>query len=54
MLLSARFSKHVAVSETAILQCAVEYEVAQPIPAFGAVGSSVGLQQRGRAADRAL
>ena len=38
----------------AILPGVVEDEVAQPVPAFGAVGSSVGLQQRGRAADRAL
>jgi uncharacterized membrane protein len=42
-----------AVTEKAILQCVVEYGVAQPDPAFGAAGSSAGLQQRGRAADRA-
>jgi hypothetical protein len=41
-------------SGIAILQYVVEDEVAQPDPAFGGVGSFAGLQQRGRAADRAL
>src|SRR5262245_18684457 len=48
-----RFPKAVTVPEKAILQGVVDYGMAQPDPAFGAAGLSVGLQRQGRAADRA-
>jgi hypothetical protein len=40
-----RFGGGAGSSETTILRCVVENAVAQPDPAFGAVGSAGGLQQ---------